>query len=169
VAVNVSALQFRSGGFAERVRRILAEEGLAPHHLELELTETVVMREAEAGIDVVAALKEMGVRLAIDDFGTGFSSLSYLGRLPIDRLKIDRSFVRDLTTATSARAIASAVVGLARSLGIGVIAEGVETDEQAGVLEALGCEEMQGYLVAAPLDSAATRGLLAAAPARAGA
>ncbi|HEX7580436.1 MAG TPA: EAL domain-containing protein, partial [Thermoanaerobaculia bacterium] len=160
VAVNVSALQFESGRFAESVGAILSETGLSAHYLELELTESIVMSEAEEMMAILVVLKEMGVRLAIDDFGTGFSSLSYLARLPIGRLKIDQSFVRDAGASPSARTIISVIVSMARSLGLRVIAEGVETDEQLRILTLEGCEEVQGYLLAAPIGASEITSLL---------
>ncbi len=160
VAVNVSALQFRHGNVAERIGLILSETGLSPGYLELELTESIVMREAEATIAVLTTLEGMGVHLSIDDFGTGYSSLSYLRRFPIDRLKIDQSFVRDVTTSPDAQAITAAIISMARSLKLKVIAEGVETEGQLAYLRSQACEEAQGFLFSVPVDAEAAEALL---------
>ena len=151
VAVNVSALQFRQAGLVERVRSALDDSGLEPRFLELELTESIVMRQAERTISLLAELREMGVSLSIDDFGTGYSSLSYLRRFPIRKLKIDQSFVRDLTTDPDAAAIAAAIASMGRSLKRRIIAEGVETPEQLDALRLLSCHEVQGFLVGRPV------------------
>lgn len=154
VAVNISALQFRQADFLESVQEILKETGLAPHYLELELTESVLMHDAEATASVLNALKALGVRLSVDDFGTGYSSLSYLKRFPIDALKIDQSFMRDITHATENSddaAIIAAVISMGKSLNQRVIAEGVETREQLEFLHALGCGEGQGFYFSRPL------------------
>jgi diguanylate cyclase (GGDEF)-like protein/PAS domain S-box-containing protein len=151
VAVNVSSLQFRSEGFIENLRAILNETGLAPHHLELELTETVLMQHAESSASVLHALKSVGVRLALDDFGTGYSSLSYLKRFPIDSLKIDQSFVRDIGPPDDNSPIVRAVITMAKSLNQRVVGEGVETEKQMIFLKAHGCDEAQGYYFSTPL------------------
>ncbi len=156
VAVNISAVQLRHKGFLESVAAILQETGLVPACLELELTESVLMQDAEATTSVLKALKGMGVRLAIDDFGTGYSSLSYLKRFPIDTLKIDQSFMRDISGATPGSddaAIVTAVVGMGKSLNQCVIAEGVETREQMAFLQAQGCGEGQGFYFSEPVTS----------------
>jgi EAL domain-containing protein (putative c-di-GMP-specific phosphodiesterase class I) len=124
---------------------------LDPHYLELELTESVLMQHAESSVSVLRTLKSIGVRLAVDDFGTGYSSLSYLKRFPIDSLKIDQSFVHDITTDTNDAPIVSAVISMARSLRQCVIAEGVETEEQVTFLQARGCDEGQGYYFSKPV------------------
>ena len=151
VAVNISALQFRQANFLETVQRALADSGLDPRYLELEVTESVIMHDAERVTQSLSQLKAMGLELAIDDFGTGYSSLSYLKRFPIDRLKIDRSFVHDITEDRDDAAITSAIIALTRTLGIKSIAEGVETREQLEFLRAHGCDEVQGYLLSMPL------------------
>lgn len=153
VAVNISAVEFRQKGFLEGVALILDETGLAPAYLELELTESILMQDAEASASVLETLKTMGVKLAIDDFGTGYSSLSYLQRFPIDTLKIDRSFVRDIITDADAATIVSAVIGMGRNLQQRVIAEGVETSEQLTFLRAHQCDEGQGFLFSRPLSA----------------
>ena len=150
VGVNVSARQFASGDLAERVQRVVRETGLDPAYLELEVTESVAMQDAEQTVETLDALKDIGVRMSIDDFGTGHSSLSYLKRLPVHRLKIDRSFVRDMTSDRNDAAITRAVIALAKSLRLKVIAEGVETEEQRRMLARYGCREIQGYLIARP-------------------
>ena len=163
VAVNISAVQFRHKDFLESLAGILKETGLAPHYLELELTESVLMHDADSSVCVLKALKAMGVRLAIDDFGTGYSSLSYLKRFPIDTLKIDQSFMRDITHATSDSddaAIVAAVVSMGKSLHQRVIAEGVETREQLAFLQAQGCGEGQGFYFSRPVNSEALVALL---------
>jgi diguanylate cyclase (GGDEF)-like protein/PAS domain S-box-containing protein len=151
VAVNVSSLEFRSEGFLENLRAILKDTGLDPRYLELELTETVLMQHAESTLAVLNALKFIGVRLAVDDFGTGYSSLSYLKRFPIDSLKIDQSFVRDIASGTDDVPIVRAVITMAKSLRQRVVGEGVETEEQMTFLQAHGCDEAQGYYLSMPL------------------
>jgi diguanylate cyclase (GGDEF)-like protein/PAS domain S-box-containing protein len=153
VAVNISAVEFRHKGFLEGVTRVLAETGLPPRYLELELTESILMHDAESQESVLEALKILGVVLAIDDFGTGYSSLSYLKRFPIDTLKIDQSFVRDLATDADDATIVSAVIGMGRNLKQRVIAEGVETTEQLVFLQAQHCNEGQGFLFSHPLTA----------------
>lgn len=153
VAVNISALEFRHKSFLEGLLLILEETGLAPGYLELELTESILMHDVEASASVLASLKAMGVKLAIDDFGTGYSSLSYLKRFPIDTLKIDQSFVRDIATDADDATIVSAVIGMGRSLNHRVVAEGVETAEQFSFLRARHCPEGQGYLFSHPLSA----------------
>jgi len=151
VAVNISALQFRYAGFAKLVQKALAESGLEPRWLELEMTESVIMQDAERVIESLEQLKGLGVEFAIDDFGTGYSSLSYLKRFPINRLKIDQSFVRDITSDRDDAAITGAIIGLTGNLGLHTVAEGVETVEQLRFLEQHGCDEVQGFLFSKPL------------------
>ena len=153
VAVNISAVEFKHKDFLAGVSQILAETGLDPCYLELELTEGILMHDVEASMSVLAALKRMGLRLAIDDFGTGYSSLSYLKRFPIDTLKIDQSFVRDIATDADDATIVSAVIGMGRSLNHCVVAEGVETFEQFAFLRARQCPEGQGYLFSRPIPA----------------
>jgi diguanylate cyclase (GGDEF)-like protein/PAS domain S-box-containing protein len=150
VSVNVSSWQFRDAAFGADVARVLQEEGLGGEWLELEITERMLMDDLQAVSATLGELKALGVRIAIDDFGTGYSSLGRLHRLPIDRIKIDRSFVRGLPDQAGNAAIARAIVTLARSLGLATIAEGVETEAQRDFLLALGCEELQGLLYGAP-------------------
>jgi diguanylate cyclase (GGDEF)-like protein/PAS domain S-box-containing protein len=151
VAVNLSPRQFRHKGLAATVRAILAETGQPAHLLELEITETALAYDADEARERLEELAAMGVRLAIDDFGTGYSSLGYLKRFPVSRLKIDRSFVADLTRAPEDAAIIAAIVGLARGLDIDLLTEGVETPAQLAALQALGCRHFQGFLFAQPL------------------
>jgi diguanylate cyclase (GGDEF)-like protein/PAS domain S-box-containing protein len=155
MAVNVSARQLRRRDFCETVAGALAESGLPAELLELEITESSVMENPEEAIHILESLGRMGVTLAIDDFGTGYSSLAYLKLFPIDHLKIDRSFVADIEHDMNDRAIAFGTIALAHSLGLNVIAEGVETAEQLELLRANGCDEVQGYLFSKPLNSAA--------------
>ncbi len=160
VAVNTSAVEFRHEDFLEGLASILMETGLAPRYLELELTESVLMHDAESSVAVLEALKAMGVRLAIDDFGTGYSSLSYLKRFPIDTLKIDRSFVHDISSDADGSTIVSAVIAMGRTLGQRVIAEGVETQEQLAFLRTRQCNEGQGFHFSRPLPTEDFRRLL---------
>lgn len=145
IAVNVSPVHFRQPRFLEAVRNALIENDLDPRFLEIELTESTVMDNAESSINILEELSRMGVIVSIDDFGTGYSSMSYLRRFPIDKLKIDRSFIHDLTTNTDAAAIVSGIISLAHSLRLKVVAEGVETVEQLDRLRALGCDQYQGF------------------------
>ncbi len=153
VAVNVSALQFQQPQFVDRVADVLAASGLPPHRLELELTESILVRDADEALHRLQALARIGVRLSIDDFGTGYSSLAYLKRFPIGKLKIDRSFIKGLPGDDSDAAIVVAILQMARALGMKVIAEGVETDSQRQFLADSGCDEFQGFLFAPALDS----------------
>jgi diguanylate cyclase (GGDEF)-like protein len=151
MAINLSARQFSDRGFLDMVTRVLAETGLEPECLELEITESQVMRQTEGMIMLLNKLSEMGVQLAIDDFGTGYSSLSYLKRLPIQKLKIDQSFVRDITVDPNDTAIVVAIINMARSLDLETIAEGVETAGQLALLRSKGCRVGQGFYFSAPV------------------
>jgi len=151
VAVNLSGRQFRQDDLAGQVRGLLAETGFNPACLELELTEGILMDHTEGNITTLKAFNEMGVKLAIDDFGTGYSSLSYLQHFPVDVLKIDRAFVKDLPEDISSAAIVDAVVTLAHGLGLEVVAEGVETMEQRAFLQAHHCDIGQGFLFGRPM------------------
>ena len=192
VAVNLSPGQFKSNRLVAIVRKTLAETGLPPRRLELEITETVLLRDTEAVLAMLVSLHDLGVRVAMDDFGTGYSSLSYLRRFPFDKIKIDRSFISELrgassdaegTTATSETLLASAknaaiivrtIIGLGNNLGIATIAEGVETAERFAQIRRMGCNEVQGYFLSRPRPAAevevlrqrldATTPLIAAAP-----
>ena len=151
ISVNLSGRQFSLGNILAVVTGALRDSGLPSTLLELEITESMLMQDVEKTLSVLNELKDAGVRFAVDDFGTGFSSLSYLKRFPLDRLKIDQSFVRDLVTDRDDQAIAAATINLGHSLGLAVTAEGVETDEQLRILLSLGCHEAQGYLFARPM------------------
>jgi diguanylate cyclase (GGDEF)-like protein/PAS domain S-box-containing protein len=153
VSVNLSALQLRQAGLVTLVSQILESTGLEPRYLDLELTESMVMGETESVIARLRGLKALGISLSMDDFGTGYSNLSYLQRFPLDQLKIDKSFVRDLPANKDAASIVRAIVSMARSLGLRVVAEGVETDAQAQFLLSVRCEHAQGYLYSKPLPS----------------
>lgn len=152
VAVNVSGHQFKQPDFVARVEAILAETGLAPHYLELELTESFIMKDVEQTRKTLQGLKRLGVQLAVDDFGTGYSSLNYLKNFPIDRLKIDQSFVRDISRNPNDAAITTAIIAMGHSLGMKVIAEGVETKEQLDFLRHHRCDEVQGYYFGRPMS-----------------
>ena len=160
VSVNVSALQFNTG-LVHHVYKALAETGLKPERLELELTEGIMMDGTESVIEALAALKELGVQLSIDDFGTGYSSLSYLSRFPLDELKIDRSFVVDLDKGPNDASLVVAIIAMARSLGLDLVAEGVETHEQYRFLRQHGASVIQGYLFSKPLPFGELKGVLA--------
>ncbi len=152
VAVNVSAAQFLHGGFRELIRKVLRETGLSSEYLELELTESLLLSNADATFSVLQELKAMGLKLAIDDFGTGYSSFSYLKHFPIGKLKIDRSFIRDVAIGPDDAAITAAIISMAKTLNLKVIAEGVETEAQMSFLRAHHCDEIQGYYFSKPLS-----------------
>jgi EAL domain-containing protein (putative c-di-GMP-specific phosphodiesterase class I) len=154
IAVNVSPRQFFLQDVPELVRQTLADTGLDARFLELEITEGILIEHGERAVAILKRLRELGVRLSIDDFGTGYSSLSYLKRFPIDKLKIDRSFVRDITSDANAAEIASTIIAMARSLQLSVLAEGVETPAQLAFLERHGCEYYQGYFFSRPVAAA---------------
>ncbi|TIV66781.1 MAG: bifunctional diguanylate cyclase/phosphodiesterase, partial [Mesorhizobium sp.] len=159
MAVNVSAAQIKSGGFARSVVSALAFSGLPASRLELEITETVMMDESDTVLRTLGHLRGLGIRIALDDFGTGYSSLGYLRRFPVDKIKIDRSFIRDLDRRETA-AIVRTVIGLGAELGITVTAEGVETEEQLDMLRKAGCGEAQGYLIGVPAKASEMTRLL---------
>src|SRR5215212_4814164 len=152
IAVNLSPRQFEDRDLVATVESALAETVFPPQCLDLEITESTAMQNAELTLAILNRLKEMGIRISIDDFGTGYSSLSYLKRFPIDTVKIDQDFVRDLTSDDAA--IISAVISMARALNLRVIAEGVETEEQLDFLRREKCAEMQGFLYSKPLPAA---------------
>ena len=153
MSVNVATRQFRDVAFLEIVTRAIQDSGIPPQSLELEITESTLLENCDETLNTLNALKQLGVTLAIDDFGTGYSSLSYLKRFPIDRLKIDRSFVRDLASDSDDRAIVRAIIALAQAMRLSVIAEGVETQDQLALLQSEECHEYQGYLFARPMDA----------------
>jgi len=153
VAINCSTVQFVRSDMTQLVTEVLEESGIAAELLEIELTESLLLQDTEQGIKILNELKERGVQVSIDDFGTGFSSLSYLKKLPVDKLKIDHSFVRDLVNDTGDQAITSAIITLSHKLDLVVVAEGVENFEQCEMLTQMGCDQMQGYLVSKPLTA----------------
>ena len=160
VSVNVSARQFQEKDWVERVARALEKSGLEARYLELELTESLSMQDVQQAVETMHRLEELGVHLAIDDFGTGYSSLSALKRFPVGRLKIDRSFVKDLPDDQDDAAIARAIISLSHTLQLKVIAEGVETREQVDFLREAGCDEIQGYYLSRPIEAKALEALL---------
>jgi EAL domain-containing protein (putative c-di-GMP-specific phosphodiesterase class I) len=162
VAVNLSAQQLRQPDLVGRIEEILRETGLPPTLLELELTESVFMENMESAVTVLTVLKTQGIRISIDDFGTGYSSLGYLKNLPIDRIKIAQDFVRDIPADQDDSAIIEATIAMARSLGLKVIAEGVENRQQLEFLMSRGCSEMQGFYFAKPMAPEDIAGYLAA-------
>ena len=162
VSVNLSAVQFRNADLVRQVEAALAQSGLAPGRLELEVTETAMITEAEVASAMLAQLRALGIKVALDDFGTGYSSLSFLRTLPFDRIKIDRSFVQDLGVRREASVIVRAITGMCESLGASVTAEGVETDAQVEALRAAGCAELQGYRIGRPCPPAEVRAWMAA-------
>ncbi|WP_024303206.1 bifunctional diguanylate cyclase/phosphodiesterase [Pseudogulbenkiania sp. MAI-1] len=153
ISVNVSARQFRQSDLPRTIRTVLTETGLAPHHLELELTESTIMERSETVSQALNEIKALGVRLALDDFGTGYSSLSYLKRFPFDVVKIDQSFIRDVTDDKDDASLTQAIINMARALRLRTVAEGVETEEQLGFLTASQCDEIQGYFFSRPLSA----------------
>ena len=153
IAVNVSPLQLRNRGFIAEIEEAIGIDPRAAAGLELEITESVIMEDVKHSIASLQAIRAMGVTIAIDDFGTGFSSLSYLARLPVDTLKIDRSFVIDMTAGPQGLALVSTIINLAHALKLKVVAEGVETEEQSRLLRLLSCDEMQGFLFSKPVPA----------------
>jgi EAL domain-containing protein (putative c-di-GMP-specific phosphodiesterase class I) len=162
VAVNISAQQFYATGFVDELHAALQEASLDPGVLELEITETVLMKRIQQDAEVLNAVRALGVHLSVDDFGTGYSSLAYLKRLPIENLKIDRSFVGDIPDDGDDATIVRAVIALAHELELEVVAEGVENEAQLEFLREAGCDEIQGYLVSRPLPADQLAALLAA-------
>jgi EAL domain-containing protein (putative c-di-GMP-specific phosphodiesterase class I) len=160
IAVNVSPRQLASGDFASLVSDVLRRTGLAPDRLEIEITETVLIKEAAVAMGVLRRLKALGVRIALDDFGTGYSSLSYLQRFPFDKVKIDKSFVQSLTDSANARAIVGAILAMCRQLGLQVTAEGIETSEQLAQLRAQDCDQIQGFLLGRPIPWQDVKGFI---------
>ena len=154
IAVNLSAVQFSAPDLAQNVAQVLADNGIAAHHLTLEITESTAMHDVDASLKILGQLSAMGVNIAIDDFGTGYSSLLYLKRLPATELKIDRAFVKDLDVGGEDAAIVSSIIALGRTLQMRIVAEGVETAAQQAQLDAMGCDQLQGYHFDRPLDAA---------------
>lgn len=165
IAVNMSPRQFKDRGVYQAVRNAIETSGLPAHCLELEITESMLMQGAQETLDTLARIRELGVRVAIDDFGTGFSSMSYITRFAIDRIKIDQSFVRGVRNDPNSRAVITAIIAMAHGLGITVVAEGTETTEEAEALIELECDEAQGYLYARPVEPAALVQLASSIPA----
>ena len=163
VAVNLSALEFRQRDVAADVADVLRATGLEPRFLDIELTESVLMHHSQQGLDKLKALKALGVGLTIDDFGTGYSSLAYLKRYPIDKLKIDRSFVMDTPGSADDVAIVTAIVQMGHSLQLHTVAEGVETEAQLALLRSMGCSSGQGYAISHPLPAAQAQEWMASA------
>lgn len=161
MSVNISARQFQHPELAQDVARVLKQTGLKPHHLQLEITESVVMEDAHSTLDALRKLEVLGVGLAVDDFGTGYSSLSYLKRFPVSFLKIDRSFVEPLGESPEDVMIVSGIISLAHTLGMKVVAEGVETAAQLAYLQGLGCDMAQGNYLYKPLPAEEAGALLA--------
>jgi EAL domain-containing protein (putative c-di-GMP-specific phosphodiesterase class I) len=161
ISVNVSALEFRQPDFVDRITRLLAVHQLPPTLLELELTETILLQDAQEMEQRLRVLAGLGIGLAIDDFGTGYSSLAYLKKLPIHKLKIDQSFVRGLPDDDGDRAIVSAIISMGRAMHIEVVAEGVETETQQAVLLQMQCDHYQGFLCAPGLPAQEFRAMLA--------
>jgi EAL domain-containing protein (putative c-di-GMP-specific phosphodiesterase class I) len=155
VAVNISAVQFKRENLETLIQNALTLSGFAPEYLELELTESIMMHDTEAILRSVQNLKSMGLQLSIDDFGTGYSSLAYLNRFAVDKLKIDQSFVRDILRDQEDEAIVRAIIQMAKSLGLKTIAEGVENSEVLSLVHGFGCDEVQGYHFAKPMEAAA--------------
>jgi EAL domain-containing protein (putative c-di-GMP-specific phosphodiesterase class I) len=155
VAVNVSGKQLKQAEFLELLTRIIQETGVDPGALELEFTESIIMDNAGKTIETLGALSKMGIQLSIDDFGTGYSSLNYLRHFPIDRIKIDRSFVTDVNRSKDDAAIVEAIISMAQTLNLKVVAEGIENSDQLHVLASLGCNEVQGFYLAKPMTAEA--------------
>jgi EAL domain-containing protein (putative c-di-GMP-specific phosphodiesterase class I) len=153
MAVNISAMEFRQDSFVDDVFGLLREMGLDPRSLELELTEGILMKRAESAASVLQSLRVHGVRIAVDDFGTGYSSLSYLRKFPIDAIKIDQSFVRQITMTPDDTTIVSAIISMGQSMKLRVIAEGVETQKELEFLQAQQCDEAQGYYFSRPVPA----------------
>jgi len=151
ISVNVSSIQFQDKNFVKQIGMHMMNSSVKASKIELELTESVVMKNSESSISVMNALKELNLKLSVDDFGTGYSSLSYLQKLPIDKLKIDRSFVSNLSEDSEDAAIVKAIINLAKNLNLTVIAEGVETEEQLQLLRGWGCDEYQGFYFSKPV------------------
>jgi EAL domain-containing protein (putative c-di-GMP-specific phosphodiesterase class I) len=162
MAVNVSAQQFYRGDLVGAVKEALRVTQLQPKWLELELTETLTLDDSETTLNIMHELKRVGIGLSLDDFGTGWSSLSCLRRFPLDRLKIDRSFMHDISTQPAAKAVVTSIVDLARNLGLRCVAEGVETKEQLAYLEEKHCPEIQGYLFSPAVSAQACGDLMRA-------
>jgi predicted signal transduction protein with EAL and GGDEF domain len=161
IAVNLSTVQFRNRNLLQHVKAALDASGLNPDRLELEVTESLLLVDSESTLRTLFELRKLGVRISMDDFGTGYSSLSYLRSFPFDKIKIDKSFVNDMSAKDDSRAIVKAVIGLGRSLGMSTAAEGVETEAQLDLVRRQGCTEVQGFLFSPPLPASAIDRLFA--------
>ena len=164
VCVNLSAVQFRQRQLAGRIEKILSETNLPGSALELEITESALMEDADYSRDVLMRLRKLGIRVALDDFGTGYSSLSLLNSFPVDSLKIDRLFIRDIVDDKDHRSICSAIIAMGRALRLAVLAEGVETKEQLHTIQELGCDLIQGFFYARPMPAEEVWAWLTARP-----
>ena len=162
IAVNVSMIQLRQEQFANDVRKAVEAGGVSGRHIDLEITESMVMEDIGRSIEKLSAIRSLGVGISLDDFGTGYSSLSYIAKLPVTALKIDSSFIAAMLDSSEHMAVVSAVISLARALSLKVVAEGVETQEQANLLRLLRCDEAQGYLFGRPLPAGEVERLFAA-------
>ena len=160
IAVNISGFQFSNPNLVENVADVLESSGLAPRFLELEITESAIIDNAEEAIKAMVRLKDIGVKLSLDDFGTGYSSLNYLKRFPVDCLKIDRSFVAEIVSDKIGLLIAESIIKLAHDLKLTVVAEGVETMEQLAIIRSMGCDQLQGFIFSKPLSDSNMRQLL---------
>jgi EAL domain-containing protein (putative c-di-GMP-specific phosphodiesterase class I) len=161
VAVNLAAAQFRARHLVPQIEAALALSGLPAEQLELEVTETLLLADVETTLPTLHQLRALGVRIAMDNFGTGYSSLSYLRSVPFDKIKIDQSFVKDLSAKEGSHAIVAAIIGLGRSLGMSTTVEGVEIEAQLDIVRRQGCTEVQGFLFSPPLPGSAIAGLFA--------
>jgi EAL domain-containing protein (putative c-di-GMP-specific phosphodiesterase class I) len=160
VAVNFSAAQFHNASILQTIVQALADAKVAPHRLEIEITESMLLSKYGSAASILNALLELGATVALDDFGTGFSSLTYLRKLPFSRIKIDQSFIRDMLVQPDCAAIVKSVISLARDLNIDVVAEGVETADQLEYLRQIACDEVQGYLIGRPVSADGVQALL---------
>ena len=160
VAVNVSPRQFRRDDLVQTITEVLEQTQLEPRWLEIEITENMVMHDGEQMVEMLRAIKRLGVQIAVDDFGTGYSSLSYLQRFPVNRLKVDRSFVQDMARDADSAAIVRTIIALGHNLGLKVVAEGVETEDQIAFLADNACDELQGYYFSKPISAWRFRKLL---------
>jgi predicted signal transduction protein with EAL and GGDEF domain len=154
IAINVSPLQFRQRGFAQRLQNIIAGCAIDPAHIQIEVTESTVMESVEDAIDTLRGIRAAGIRIALDDFGTGYSSLSHLSNLPLDKLKVDQSFVKRLEHDRTSRAITGAIIALGRTLNLEVVGEGIESEDALSYLQEHGCDQAQGYFISQPLPAA---------------
>jgi predicted signal transduction protein with EAL and GGDEF domain len=164
VAVNLSSVQFKNRNLPDSIMRAMRDTGLAPHRLELEITESVLLQDSEGTLETLRRLRNMGIAVSMDDFGTGYSSLSYLQKFPFDKIKIDRCFMANISSSEESLAVIRAISGIGRALGLVVTAEGVETREQLDLIRAEGCTEMQGYFLSPPVTADDLRNRILANP-----